>query len=85
MVRVNHDIKTKQLYTRLHIWNYRAVVDASQKNYAFNFDPHLLVAHSCFSQVAAKLIKSPFYAAALGAIIVILALLGVFLTGELVD
>lgn len=79
MVRVYHDVKTKQLDTRFHIWNYRAVVDASEKDDALNFDPHLLVAHRCLSQVAAKLVEGPFDAATLGAIIVILALLGVFL------
>jgi len=85
MVRVYHDVKTKQLYARFHIWNYRAVVYASQNDDAFNFYPHLLVAQSCFSQVTAELVEGPFDAAALGAIIVILALLSVFFARELVD
>ncbi len=85
MLRIYHDVETKQLYACFHIWDHRAVIYAGQNNYSLNFDPHLLVAESCLSQITAKLVEGPFDAAALSASVVTLAAPCVFFSWEFVD
>lgn len=85
MLGVYHDVKAKQLHTCLHIWHDRAVVNACEKNDAFNLDPHLLIAYASFPQVAAQLVECPFDAAALGATIILALTFSVFFSRQLVD